>query len=209
MNSPTKTVHVLVLYYSMYGNVYRMAQAVAEGVREVPGIQVAVKTVPELIPEAVIQSNQAMKAAKELQKDVPVATVDDLTSADAVLVGSPTRFGNMCAQMRNFWDRTSSLWMNGSLIGKPAGVFCSTASLHGGQETTLLSMMLTLLHHGMLIVGVPYSVPELVTTTQGGTPYGPSHTAGPKGELPLTNEERVICRAFGRRVAEVTKRLHG
>lgn len=200
---------VLVLYYSMYGNVYRMAQAVAEGAREVEGAEVDVKTVPELVPDSVIQSNEGMKAAKELQKDVEIASVDELTVADAIIVGSPTRFGNMCAQMRNFWDRTSSLWMSGSLIGKPAGVFCSTASLHGGQETTLISMMLTLFHHGMILVGVPYSVPELISTTQGGTPYGPSHTAGPAGDMPLTDEEIVICKALGKRVAEVAGKLKG
>jgi len=202
-------VNVLVLYYSMYGNVYRMAQAVAEGAREVEGTDIAVKTVPELIPNEVIQSTPAIKAAKELQNNVPIAKVDDLVEADAIIVGSPTRFGNMCAQMRNFWDRTSSLWMKGSLIGKPAGVFCSTASIHGGQETTLISMMFTLLHQGMLIVGVPYSVPELITTVQGGTPYGPSHTAGPKGDMPLTKDEAVICKALGHRVAEVAKKLKG
>lgn len=200
-------VHVLILYYSMYGNVYRMAQAVAEGARDVEGAQVVIKTVPELIPEHVIQANEAMKSAKLLQKDVPIAKVDDLMAADAIILGSPTRFGNMCAQMRNFWDQTSRLWLNGSLIGKPAGVFCSTASIHGGQETTLISMMFTLLHHGMLIVGVPYSVPELITTVQGGTPYGPSHTAGPKGDMPLTKEETVICHALGRRVTEVANQL--
>jgi NAD(P)H dehydrogenase (quinone) len=198
---------ILVLYYSMYGNVYRMAGEVAEGAREAAGAEVSLKTVPELVPDSVIQANGGMKAAKELQKNVPLATVEDLAAADALLVGSPTRFGNMCAQMRNFWDQTSSLWMKGALVGKPAGVFCSTASIHGGQETTLISMMLTLLHHGMIIAGVPYSVPELLTTTQGGTPYGPSHTAGAKGDLPLTREETVICRALGRRVAEIAGKL--
>ncbi len=198
---------VLILYYSMYGNVFRMAAAVAEGAREVEGVEVDIKTVPELIPDHVIQSNAAMKAVKELQKDVPIASVDELANYDAILVGTPTRFGNMCAQMRNFWDQTSRLWMQGALIGKPAGVFCSTASLHGGQETTIISTMLTLLHHGMILVGVPYSVPELITTTQGGTPYGPSHTAGPKGDMPLTEEETIICKALGKRVAEVAKKL--
>lgn len=198
---------ILVVYYSLYGHTYRMAEAVAEGAREVEGVEVEVKTVPELIPDEVIRSNEGMKAAKELQQDVPLATVEDLGAADAVIVGSPTRFGNMCSQMRNFWDQTGELWLKGALIGKPAGVFCSTASLHGGQETTLLSMMLTLFHHGMILVGVPYSVPELLSTTQGGTPYGPSHTAGPTGEQPLTEEERAICKALGRRVAEVAKKL--
>jgi NAD(P)H dehydrogenase (quinone) len=198
---------VLIVYYSMYGNVYRMSQEVAAGVREVGGVDVLVKTVPELVPQHKIDADPALKAAKELQKDVPIAAAADLAEADAVIVGSPTRFGNMCAQMRNFWDQTGGLWLKGTLIGKPAGVFCSTASLHGGQETTLVSMMFTLLHHGMLIVGVPYSVPELLTTPQGGTPYGPSHTAGPKGDLPLIDEEKAICRALGRRVAQVTADL--
>ncbi|MCS6860291.1 MAG: NAD(P)H:quinone oxidoreductase, partial [Abditibacteriales bacterium] len=146
---------ILVLYYSMYGNVFRMASAVAEGAKEVEGAEVDIKTVPELIPDHVVQSNPAMKAAKELQKDVPIATPEELANYDAILVGTPTRFGNMCAQMRNFWDQTSRLWMSGALIGKPAGVFCSTGSLHGGQETTLISTMLTLFHHGMILVGVP------------------------------------------------------
>lgn len=198
---------VLVLYYSMYGNVYKMARAVAKGAGEVAGTQVVIKTVQELVGPEAIQASEPMKKAKELQKDIPIATPDDLTEADAIIVGSPTRFGNMCAQMRNFWDRTSKQWLSGSLIGKPAGVFCSAASLHGGQETTLISMMLTLLHHGMLIVGVPYSVPELISTTQGGTPYGPSHTAGPLGDKPLTSEEIVICEALGKRVAKVAAKL--
>ncbi len=200
---------VLIVYYSMYGNVYRMAQAVADGAREVEGAEVEIQTVPELIPAEAIEASAGMKAAKELQKDVSIATADDLAAADAIIVGSPTRFGNMCSQMRNFWDQTGGHWMSGALIGKPAGVFCSTASLHGGQETTLVSMMLTLFHHGMILVGVPYSVPELVTTTQGGTPYGPSHTAGPKGDWPLTPDEIVICKALGKRVAEVAAKLKG
>lgn len=198
---------ILIVYYSMYGNVFQMAQCVAEGCREVQDVSVEVKTVPELVPEAVIQSSAPLKAAKTLQQHVPIATPEDLAAADAVIVGSPTRFGNMCAQMRNFWDQTSKVWFSGTLIGKPAGVFCSTASLHGGQETTLVSMMLTLLHHGMLVVGVPYSVSELLTTSQGGTPYGPSHTAGAKGDQPLTADEKVICRALGRRVAEIACKL--
>jgi NAD(P)H dehydrogenase (quinone) len=198
---------ILVLYYSMYGNVFKMAQAVAEGARQVKSADVAIKTVAELIPDKVIQGDPALLAGKKLQEGVPVATVDDLAEADAVLLGSPTRFGNMCAQMRNFWDRTTKLWLSGGLIGKPAGVFCSTASLHGGQETTLISMMFTLLHHGMIIVGVPYSVPELISTTQGGTPYGPSHTAGPTGDMGLTAEETTICRALGARVAGVAEKL--
>jgi NAD(P)H dehydrogenase (quinone) len=186
-----------------------MAQAVADGARKIKGVEVDIRTVPELMPEAAIKANAAIQAAKDLQKDIPIASVEELATADAVIVGTPTRFGNMCAQMRNFFDQTGGLWFNGKLIGKPAGVFCSTASLHGGQETTLISMMLTLLHHGMIIVGVPYSIPQLLSTKSGGTPYGPSHVAGPKGDIPVTEDEIAICEALGQRVAEVTKKLAG
>ncbi len=198
---------ILIVYYSMYGNCYRMAQAIAEGVGQVPGAEPIIKRVPELVPEEKINANPALAAARDLQQDVPVASVDDLSHADGLIVGSPTRFSNMTAQMRNFWDQTSQLWLQGALIGKPVGLFTSTASLHGGQETTLVSMMLNMIHHGMLIVGVPYSVPELITTEQGGTPYGPSHTAGPKADQALTEKEKIICRALGERVARITGKL--
>ncbi len=190
---------LLVLYYSMTGNVYRMAQLVAEGAREA-GAEVTIKTVPELVPEEVVQRDEA-------QADVPVAEPDELADYDAIIVGTPTRFGNMAAQMRSFWDRTGGLWAKGALVGKPVGVFCSTATMHGGQETTLIASMLTFLHHGMVIVGVPYSIPELLTTNAGGTPYGPSHVSGHPPTAPITNEEAAICRALGRRVAEVAGKL--
>jgi NAD(P)H dehydrogenase (quinone) len=203
--TPTKT-RILIVYYSMYGSVFKMAREVAEGAKSVPGTEVIIKTVPELLPEAVLAS-PPVKAAKELQKDIPIAQMEDLKEADAVIFGSPTRFGNMCAQMRNFLDQTGGLWVEGALAGKPAGVFTSTNTMHGGQETTLISMMLTLFHQGMILVGVPYTVPELNTTQSGGTPYGPSHVAGQKTPLPLTEEEIAICRALGKRVAEVTRQL--
>lgn len=202
-------VKVLVVYYSMFGNVAEMAKEVAAGVGTVDGAEPVLKQVPDLLPEKVIQENPAIRAVKEKYRDVPIAELSDLEEADAVIVGSPTRFGNMAAQMRNYWDQTSRYWMKGTLIGKPAGVFTSTASMHGGQETTLASMMFTLIHHGMLIVGVPYSVPELITTVSGGTPYGPSHVAGPEADVPLTQDEKIICRALGGRVAEVTVKLRG
>lgn len=202
-------VSVLVVYYSMFGNIAEMTKSMAEGVDSVPGAKAVVKQVPDLLPEDVIEGNAAIKAVKEKYRDVPIAAVSDLEAADAVIVGTPTRFGNMCAQMRNFWDQTGGLWGKGALIGKPAGVFTSTASLHGGQETTIVSTMFTLIHHGMIIVGVPYSVPELVTTTSGGTPYGPSHTAGPTGEVPVDEVEKKICRELGKRVAEVAIKLKG
>lgn len=200
---------VLIVYYSMYGNVYRMAQQVAEGVEETGGASATIMTVPELMPDEVFEKNEKAKRAKELQKDVPIAKVSDLVEHDAIIVGTPTRFGNMCAQMRNLWDQTGKMWLEGGLVNKPGACFCSTGSLHGGQETTIVATHLTMLHHGMVIVGVPYTVKELLTTTQGGTPYGPSHTAGPDNEWELSEEETVICRELGRRVAWLTVKLSG
>jgi len=199
-------MRILVLYYSMTGNTYRMAELVADGARAA-GAEVAIKTVPELVPTETIQADEALRRAREAQADVPVAEPDELADYDAIMVGTPTRFGNMAAQMRNFWDRTGGLWAKGALIGKPVGVFCSTTTMHGGQETTLVASMLTFLHHGMIVVGVPYSVPELLTTNAGGTPYGPSHVSGQPPTAPITNEEAAICRALGRRVAEVARKL--
>ncbi len=197
---------ILVLYYSMTGNVYRMAQLVADGVREA-GAEAVIKTVPELIPEEAIAGNELVQKSKKEQAEVPIAAPSELGDYDAVIVGTPTRFGNMAAQMRNLWDQTGGLWMEGKLIGKPVGAFCSTASMHGGQETTLVSMMLTFLHHGMVVVGVPYSLPELLQTEAGGTPYGPSHVSGQPATKPITDEEAVICRALGKRVAEIAAKL--
>lgn len=200
---------VLIVYYSTYGNVYQMALAVAEGVKEVAGAEPVIRTVPELIPDDVIQSRDDMKAGREKQKDVPSVTLDDFREAGAVAFGTPTRFGNVAAQMKNQVDRLSSLWMSGELIGKPTGVFVSTATLHGGQETTALTLMVPLLHLGMVIVGVPYSVQELYTTTGGGSPYGPGHVAGTDNSRALDPEETAICRAFGRRLAETGLKLSG
>ena len=197
---------ILVLYYSMTGNTYRMAKLVSEGGKEA-GAEVAIKTVPELVPADTIEADASLRRGREEQAGVPVAQPDELGDYDGIIVGTPTRFGNMCAQMRNFWDQTGGLWMKGGLIGKPVGAFCSTASLHGGQETTLLATMLTFLHHGMVIVGVPYNVQELLTTNAGGTPYGPSHTSGHPPTNPITDAEAAICRALGRRVAEVAAKL--
>lgn len=197
---------ILVLYYSMTGATYRMAELVAEGVRDA-GPEAVVKTVPELMPEDLIQKDDAIRKAKEAQADVPIADANELPDYDGIIVGTPTRLGNMASQMRNFWDQTGSLWMQGNLIGKPVGAFSSTASMHGGQETTLLSMMLTFLHHGMIVVGVPYSVQELLSTASGGTPYGPTHVAGHPPKAEPTEDEAAICRAFGRHFAEVAAKL--
>jgi NAD(P)H dehydrogenase (quinone) len=192
---------VLVLYYSRYGNVAAMAQLVARGVEETPGVQARVRTVPRVSTVCEATEDTIPPAGP------PYASLEDLHECAALALGSPTRFGNMAAPLKYFLDGTSSEWLTGALAGKPAAVFTSTSSLHGGQETTLVSMMLPLLHHGMLIVGLPYREPDLLTTTSGGTPYGPTHVAGADSQRPITDEERRLCLAMGRRLAEVTRAL--
>ena len=194
---------VLIVYYSTFGNVYKMANLVAEGVSQVKGAEPVIRTVPELIPQAVIDSREDMKAGKQMQKSIPLVTSEDFRQAGAIAFGTPTRFGNVSAQLKNQIDQLTSLWLAGELEGKPAGVFVSTGSLHGGQETTPLTMMAPLLHLGMIIVGVPYSVKELFTTQAGGTPYGPSHLAGSDSKREIDSQEATVCRALGRRLAEV------
>ena len=198
---------VLIVYYSTYGHVYRMATLVAEGVKEVPDAQPVVRTVPELIPKSVIDARADMKAAKEMQQDVPLVTMDDFREAGAIAFGTPTRFGNVSAQLKNQIDQLTSLWLKGELEGKPAGVFVSTSSLHGGQETTILTLMAPLLHLGMILVGVPYSIQELFTTQGGGSPYGPAHMAGDDNKRQIDEQEAAICRALGRRLAAVGLKL--
>jgi NAD(P)H dehydrogenase (quinone) len=194
---------VLVLYYSTYGHVETMAMAVAEGARE-EGAEVAVKRVPELMPVEV-----ARKAGAKLDQAAPIATVDELASYDAIIFGTPTRFGNMAAQMRNFLDQTGGLWVKGGLIGKIGSVFASTASQHGGQETTITSFHTTLLHHGMIIVGVPYSSPELTNMKEitGGTPYGATTVANTDGSRQPSANELALARVQGRRVASIAAKL--
>jgi len=194
---------VLVLYYSMYGHIETMANAVAEGVRSVSGAEVTVKRVPDLVPEDV-----ARKAGAKVSQAASIATVDELTNYDAIIFGTPTRFGNMCAQMRNFLDQTGGLWMNGKLIGKVGSVFTSTATQHGGQETTITSFHSTLLHHGMIIVGVPYSCKEIMTMSEitGGSPYGAGTLAGGDGSRQPSENEIKIARFQGTHVAEVARK---
>jgi NAD(P)H dehydrogenase (quinone) len=163
--------------------------------------------VPELIPQAVIEGRPDMKAGREAQKDVPLVTLDDFREAGAFAFGTPTRFGNVSAQLKNQIDQLTSLWLKGTLEGKPAGVFVSTGSLHGGQETTILTLMAPLLHLGMVLVGVPYSTQELFTTTGGGSPYGPGHVAGGDNKRPIDEQEAAICRALGRRLATIGLQL--
>jgi NAD(P)H dehydrogenase (quinone) len=194
---------ILVLYYSMYGHIETMAKAVAEGARSVQGTVVTIKRVPDLVPEDV-----ARKAGAKLDQAAPIATVDELPNYDAIIFGTPTRFGNMCAQMRNFFDQTGRLWLNGNLIGKVGSVFTSTATQHGGQETTITSFHITLLHHGMIIVGVPYSCQEIMNMSEitGGSPYGASTLAGGDGSRQPSENEIKIARFQGTHVAKVAKK---
>ena len=198
---------VLIVYYSTYGNVYKMAKLIAEGVKEIEGAEPVIRTVNELIPQSVIDSREDMKTGRETQKDVPVVTLDDFREAGAIAFGTPTRFGNVSAQLKNQIDQLSALWMKGELEGKPAGIFVSTATLHGGQETTIHTLMAPLLHLGMLIVGVPYSVQALFTTQGGGSPYGPGHIAGGDNTRDIDEQEAEICRALGRRLAQIGLKL--
>jgi NAD(P)H dehydrogenase (quinone) len=192
--------HILVLYYSRFGATAEMARQVARGVEEA-GLEARLRTVPPVsaVCEAVADSIPDSGA--------PYAELDDLRDCAGLALGSPTRFGNMAAALKYFLDGTSPLWLSGALSGKPAGVFTSTSSLHGGQESTLLSMMIPLLHHGMVIMGLPYSETDLLHTDVGGTPYGPSHVAGIDNDRPLADAEKRLCQALGRRLAETAKAL--
>lgn len=201
---------IQVVFYSMYGHIYKMAEAVAAGAREVANTEVTLYQVPELVPDDVLEKSGA-KAARAAFAQVPLIQPDQLADADAIIFGSPTRFGNMCAQMRNFLDQTGGLWMKGALVGKVGSVFSSTASQHGGQETTLTSFHSTLLHQGMVIVGVPYSEQRLVDMSQitGGTPYGATTITGADGSRQPSENELAIARFQGRHVAEIASKLAG
>lgn len=194
---------ILVLYYSMYGHVETLAKAVAEGARSVEGVEVTIKRVPELMPEEV-----ARKAGAKLDQEAPFATIDELPHYDAIIFGTPTRFGNMCSQMRNFLDQTGKHWVSGALVGKVGSVFISTASQHGGQETTITSFHSTLLHQGMVIVGVPYSCQALLNMNEitGGTPYGASTLAGGDGRRQPSENELTIAKFQGEHVAKIAKK---
>lgn len=194
-------MEILVLYYSLHGNTEKLARLIARGVESVEGMRARIRTVPKVA--TVCETTEAAIP----DQGPPYVTLEDLKECAGLAVGSPTRFGNMAAPMKYFWDSTSAIWMSGGLINKPAVVFTSTASMHGGQETTLLSMMLPLLHHGCMMLGLPYSLPELVSTKTGGTPYGASHLAGAKADLDISEEEKALAIALGVRVATVTKKL--
>ncbi|MGB7438166.1 MAG: NAD(P)H:quinone oxidoreductase [Candidatus Acidiferrum sp.] len=202
------SIKVQVVFYSMYGHVYRMAEAIVEGVKQVPGAEVSLYQVPELMPDDVLEKCGA-KAAKAAFAKIPVAKVDQLAEAHAIIFGTPTRFGNMAAQMRNFLDQTGPLWMKGALVGKVGSVFASTATQHGGQETTITSFHSTLLHHGMIIVGVPYSESGLshMGDITGGTPYGATTLAGTDGSRQPSENELKIARYQGKHVTEIATKL--
>ncbi|BBB15358.1 Trp repressor binding protein [Candidatus Rickettsiella viridis] len=195
--------YVLILYYSRYGAVAKMAQQIARGIGEVTGIEARIRTVPEV-------STVCETTSPDIPSEgPPYASVEDVSDCSGLILGSPTRFGNMAAPLKHFVDHLSRLWFSGTLVNKPAGFFSSTSSLHGGQETTLISMMLPLLHLGMLVVGVPYTEADLSTTQTGGTPYGPTHMAGKDSKNPLSDEEKRLCKALGKRVATIAKCMNG
>lgn len=199
---------ILVVFYSTYGHTYRMAQAVAEGAREVSGAEVLIRRVPETLSTDVLKAMGAVDAQKTFA-DVPIASINDLAEADAVIFGTPTRFGDMAAQMRQFLDTTGGLWMKGKLVGKPAGVFVSTGTQHGGQESTILGFHTTLLHHGMIVVGLPYAYQGQTTTSEvaGGSPYGASTIAGGKGERTPTEVDLEGAKFQGRHIAQIAAKL--
>jgi NAD(P)H dehydrogenase (quinone) len=199
---------IQVIFYSSYGHIWHMAEAVAAGAREVPGAEVSVTQVPELMPEEALQKSGAGEARKAFAH-VPVAQPAQLADADAILFGTPTRFGNMAAQMRNFLDQTGGLWMKGALVGKVGSVFASTGTQHGGQETTITSFHTTLLHHGMIIVGVPYAEQGLTNMSEitGGTPYGATTLAGADGKRQPSANELAIAKYQGRHVATIARQL--
>ncbi len=204
------SVKIHVVFYSMYGHVYRLAEEEAAGAREVAGCEVGLYQVPELVPADALEKSGAT-AARQAFAHIPLADPKRLGEADALIFGAPTRFGNMCAQMRNFLDQTGGLWMKGGLVGKVGSVFTSTGTQHGGQETTITSFHSTLLHHGMIIVGVPYAEPRLMNMKEitGGTPYGASTLAGPDGSRQPSANELAIARFQGKHVATIARKLAG
>jgi NAD(P)H dehydrogenase (quinone) len=199
---------VLIVYYSVYGHIHRMAEAVAQGAKEVKGAEVVMRRVPETLPDEILKQIGALEAQKTFAH-VPICTVDELASADAIIFGTPTRYGNMCGQMRQFLDATGPLWAKGSLVGKVGSVFTSSGTQHGGQESTILSFHITLLHHGMIVVGLPYTFEgqSRIDEITGGSPYGASTIAGPKGERLPSENELAAARFQGKHVATIASKL--
>ena len=204
-----KIAKILILFYSRYGNTAKMAEEIAYGAKEIPSTSVTLRRIADDVPAEVISQNpEWSKTVEDLTNRYPTSKIEDLVKEmpnyDAIIFGSPTRFGNMAAPMKALWDRTSDLWMKGSLIDKLGAVFTGAASVHGGQETTAVSMMFPMLHHGMIIVGVPYAVPELA---QSGSPYGPSRIVGPMANKQITEADTKVARALGKRVSELSQKL--
>lgn len=196
--------YILILYYSQHGNTLNMAEAIANGVESVGDMHTMIRTVP-----ALKFSTETSVTTDMPTQGPPFVTLDDLEQCAGLILGSPTHFGNMAAPLKHFLDQTTSTWLNGKLAGKPAGCFTSTGSLHGGMETTIVSMMLPLLHHGMILAGLPYTEPTLLQTKSGGSPYGPSHLAGPSGDRPLDADETGLCVTFGKRIATLAMQIEG
>lgn len=204
-----RPVKILILFYSRYGNTVKMAEEIAYGAKELPNVSVALRRIADDVPAEVISQNlEWSKVVEDMNNRYPSSNIDDLIKElpnyDAIIFGSPTRFGNMAAPLKALCDRTSKLWMDGALIGKVGAVFTGAASVHGGQETTAISMMFPMFHHGMIIVGVPYSVPEL---TQSGSPYGPSRIVGPMSNKQIDDADTRVARALGKRVTQLTQKL--
>lgn len=199
---------VLIVFYSAYGHIYKMAQAIADGVKEVDGAKPELKRVPEILSKEILEATGS-SAAQKAFSNIPVAAVDDLEKADAIIFGTPTRFGNMCGQMRAFFDSTGPLWMKGALVGKVGSVFTSSATQHGGQESTILSTHFTMLHHGMIIVGLPYTFQGQMRIDEitGGSPYGASTIAGGQGERNPSENELAAARYQGKHVASIASKL--
>jgi NAD(P)H dehydrogenase (quinone) len=203
-------MNILVLYYSMYGHIFSLAKEIAKGAQEISNTSISIKKVPETLSKDVLEKMGALESL-EKQNDIEIATLKDLEKNDAIIFGTPTRFGNMCAQMRAFLDSTGSLWMKGALIGKVASVFTSSATQHGGQESTILTFLPNLMHHGMIIIGLPYSCKEQMKTdsVMGLSPYGVSTIAGTQNERQVTQDEKKAAIFLGKRVAEITKKIYG
>lgn len=207
--SDNPAVRILILFYSRYGNTVKMAEEIAYGAKELPNVSVALLRIADDVPAEVISQNpEWSKVVEDMNNRYPSSNIDDLIKVlpnyDAIIFGSPTRFGNMAAPLKALWDRTSKLWMDGALIGKLGAVFTGAASVHGGQETTAISMIFPMLHHGMIIVGVPYSVPEL---TQSGSPYGPSRIVGPLANKQINDADIRVARALGKRVTQLAQKM--
>jgi NAD(P)H dehydrogenase (quinone) len=200
-------IKVYIIFYTRYGNTLRLAELISDGVRSVKGCEPVLRRTAELAPEEIIQKDDRWKKARESLKTIREAKVSDLFDADAVIFGTPTRYGNMSSSLKDFIDKTAGVWVKGGLVGKVGAAFTSSSSIHGGQETTLLTMFIPMLHHGMIIAGIPYSEEKLFTTTAGGSPYGASSVTGVIADWPPTEEAEILARALGKRVADLAMKL--